>query len=115
MNGVGFSYLEGLGTARDPAKGFAWLLAAAQAGQPNAMHTIGGIYLSGAGRPPDAAEAYRLLSLAVRGYSEGDEKRPAATLMRDQAAVRLSEQQRAKINAEVAVWKPSAPQLPDAN
>jgi TPR repeat protein len=115
MNGVGYSYLEGLGTAQDPAKGFAWLLAAAQAGQPNAMHTIGGIYLSGAGRTPAAAEAYRWLSLAVRGYSEGDEKRSTASIMRDQAAAQLSEQQRAEINAAVAVWKPSAPQLPDAN
>ena len=56
-----------------------------------------------------------LVVLAVRGYSEGDEKRSTASIMRDQAAAQLSEQQRAEINAAVAVWKPSAPQLPDAN
>jgi TPR repeat protein len=113
INDVGYAYLEGLGTDRDPVKGFAWLMAAAKAGQPNAMHTIGAMFLNGTGRPPDAAEAYRWLSLAIRAYPPNDERLPAARMQQDRAAADLSEQQRAEIDAAVAAWKSSPPQLPD--
>jgi hypothetical protein len=114
MNGVGASYLMGLGVAKDPAKAFPWLKAAALAGQPNAMHSLGGMYLNGVGTAPDAAEAYRWLSLATGGYIKDRNQDPAkalsllqaATKAKAAAAERMSPEERQAIDSENQSWKP---------
>lgn len=114
LNGVGYAYLVGRGgVERDPSRAALWFRAAADAGQPNAMHSLAGLYLQGLGVPASPTTAYCWLSLAVRAYPKGDEKRPAAEALLRQAAAVLSGDQRAVLDKDVRSWTPRPARAPE--
>jgi len=113
LNGVGYSYLTGNGVPRDPVRAVIWLRAAADAGQPNAMHTMAALFLRGEGIPASPTMAYYWLSIAVRTYAPADTMRPAAEAALRQATEQLTDEQKAMLDEDVALWRPQAGRAPE--
>ena len=65
QNQVGFMYLEGRGVAVDFLQARAWLEKAAAQGLPNAVNSLGGIYMLGMGVTHSWRRARELTQRAI--------------------------------------------------
>jgi TPR repeat protein len=89
----------------DLAEAVKWYRRSAVQGFPNAMHTLGGLYLQGRGLPMDAVEAYVWLTLAATHYASGDRLAEAAATLSSQARAMLSPEDISKADARIDLWK----------
>lgn len=97
---------QGGGTA---AEAVTLLNAAADQGNPEAQARLGLIYATGKGAAADNMKAYQWFALAARG-AQADTPRILAETNRDAVAKRLTADQRAQAQAQVAAWQPGASQ-----
>lgn len=112
---VGRIELCGDGLPIDLVSGFGWYLRAAEQGHPDAQYAVGHEYaMERAGGEPDPipedlVESYIWFSLAALGYGvRNPERRLIALDMRDRIGKRLTAQERADAEGQVATWKPLA-------
>ena len=106
MNGLGYSYANGRGVARDVAEGVRLLTKAANFGSPNAMHTLAVLNCGGGGCAQDLEAAYIWASLGVRIYGKTDPKLAVLRTQRAQISSALSSADRTRLDAQVAAWRP---------
>jgi TPR repeat protein len=93
-------YLEGEGVGKDVQRGLAMLKGLAEKGSGFAQTTLGDVYLLGQGVPEDVSEAYFWYVVAARAEDFWGQAK------RGQTVEKLSAEQRAKIEARAAKWKP---------
>ena len=67
-----------------------WYMRAANQGQPNAMHSLAGMYLNGRGVMKLPARGYAWLQLAARHYPRDAPQREAVLKLRDQIRMTLT-------------------------
>jgi cell division septation protein DedD len=97
-------------------EGLKWMSAAADQGYAQAQARLGLIYATGRGVPVNNVEAYRWFSLAAKLADPRAQKnlKTVSETNRTVVSKRISGEQRAKIDAEVASWKPGAPAVETA-
>jgi cell division septation protein DedD len=86
-----------------------WMTASAEQGYAQAQARLGLIYGTGKGVATNYIEAYRWFSLAAK-HADPKQQRNLKTISetnRTVVAKSLSPQERAKVDAEVAAWKPN--------
>jgi TPR repeat protein len=99
---LGNLYARGEGVAKDMKQAVRWYSIGADAGGPAAAVNLGHAYYRGDGVAQDYAAAYRWFSIALnRGAT-------TAASNRTTAGSRLSSEQRAAVDKEVAAWRPIA-------
>src|SRR6185437_13068569 len=75
---VGWSYREGVGIARDPAKAAIWFRSSAQQGNAYGQLALGQLYRDGAGVEANPILAYAWIALAAKsGDAEAAKERDA--------------------------------------
>ena len=86
-----------------------WMTAAADQGYAQAQARLGLIYATGRGVATNNVEAYRWFSLAAKLADPKQQKnlKTVSQTNRTVVAKSLSPEQRAKVDAEVAAWKPN--------
>lgn len=82
-----------------------WIAKAAEQGYPDAQAILGSLYASGTGVAKDYPSAYFWTLLATTN------NQMQVAEVRDLASTFLTPQQRAKVQADVAAWKPRKPGL----
>jgi TPR repeat protein len=108
--GVGFAYLDGSGVAIERTKGLAWLNAAADSGQLEAMAALARAALDQ--RPADPRTAYRWLALLVRRAPPDHPGLAWAQATLTRVSADIAPSARAAIDATLDAWQPSAPRPP---
>jgi TPR repeat protein len=91
-------YLDGLGTAVDPAAALRWYRRAAEQGEPVAQQNLGDLYGQGRGAARDLVSAYVWLSLAA------EQGRRWSAQRRDELSPQLSPEQNAEAEARLEAW-----------
>ena len=116
MGNLGQFYNIGFGIKQNGPKARAWLTAAAEAGEPQAMFNLGVLLQQGEPSKAEDVSAYRWLSLAVRFLGIDHQDFPEAKEEQELVSARLTPDQRAKADAEIASWKPQIPSsLPETD
>jgi TPR repeat protein len=90
QNDAGFNAAQGLGVARNDAAAARWYMRAANQGQPNAMHSLAGMYLNGRGVMKLPARGYAWLQLAADTIHRDAPQREAVLKLRDQIRMTLT-------------------------
>lgn len=101
MYNLALLYHHGEGGEQDRTRAVVWFRKAAERGVVDAQFNLGALYQSGGeGVPINPSEAYRWFKIAAKS---GDKE---ADRVAEEAASRLNEAQRAKIDAEIANFVP---------
>ncbi|MCP5432349.1 MAG: SEL1-like repeat protein [Alphaproteobacteria bacterium] len=108
MYNLGVLYASGKGVAEDWKTAASWFRRSADQGVTDAMYNLAVILAGGRLGAPDPEGAYRWYAIAA---SRGDAD---AAVQRNDVAKRLTADTLARLDAEVAKWKP-APAEPEAN
>ena len=99
-NNLGILYYNGKGVAKNYREAVRWFRRAANRGSPTAHHWLGVCFSKGRGVAKSNTESYFWLALAVRRGGT------SARGLRDKIAVHLSADQRRRLDARVAGWRP---------
>ena len=105
QNEIGYHLDRGLGMTQDSVSAARWYQHAANQGQPNAMHSLAGMYLSGRGVMRNVVLGYAWLELAVRHYTQSEPQLATAQSLRDRLKMRLPPMALERANAFVAAWR----------
>jgi Protein of unknown function/Sel1 repeat len=100
---LGCLYSEGQGVRRDYVTALGYYRIAAERGEIWSQFNVGRFYMNGYGVEKDYKEAYFWFSLAVNGSSD---KRPIRYWL-EQVAPKLSLEERAEVEKQVAAWRPT--------
>jgi TPR repeat protein len=109
MNNLGQYYAIGVGVRRNRFKAHAWLLAAAEVGQSQAMYHLASLERRRNPTRADDIESYKWFALALRRYPLIPASRSEAERQLAIASARLSDDERAQVDAELKTWKPMPP------
>ena len=108
QDNLGLRYVNGRGVPQDDAEAVRWYRLAADQGFARAQFNLGVRYATGRGVPQDGIEAYKWLNLATT-YTDASKQEEYAEV-RDDAAERLTRQQRAEGQKLSREWLAAHPQ-----
>jgi len=100
---LGCLYADGQGVAQDYLAALKWYRIAAEQGEVWSQFNVGRLYMNGYGVRQDYKQAYFWFGLAASGSSD---KRPF-TCWIDEVAAKLTAEQRAEVDKQVAEWRPT--------
>lgn len=101
-------YLNGEGVKADSAEAVKWFTKGAEAGNPDAQWMLGMCYRKGAGVEKDNVQAYALISAAVDGAQDPEQKKGMAEA-RDKIKVDLTPEQLKTALLLIEKWKSNQP------
>lgn len=96
---LGMMYLQGEGVSPDPSMATAQLMEAAQGGHARAQYAVGSLYASGRGFVKNRIQAYKWISLSMKG----DDEHTRAVL--ETLAKKMTREEVAAAVREAGAWR----------
>ncbi|WP_182087143.1 peptidoglycan-binding protein [Aureimonas sp. ME7] len=108
MHNLAVLYATGIDGKSEPATAAEWFNRAAAFGMRDSQYNLGILYARGAGVPQDLATSYRWFGIVGRaGDADAETKK-------GEVGKTLGEEERARLDAEIAAWKPET-RIEEAN